>query len=64
MKTICTCGAVISHEELYDEFGALFDLIDSGDRAEVSPVEESIYFNSYCVECAKRFLVDEEKSKV
>lgn len=64
METKCTCGAVIMHEELYKEFGSLFDKIDSGDMEYVSPVEESVYFNAYCVECARRFLVDEEKSKV
>jgi len=58
MNDLCACGDMIDVQELYSAFKDLFISLDEG-TAVASPVEESIYFQSLCVSCAKRFLVDE-----
>lgn len=58
------CGASISADWLRDRFRKIFDKIDSGSAEEITDVEESIYFNAYCIECSNRFLVDELRSQV
>lgn len=64
METQCTeCGEVVVASDIKWKFHKIFDRIETGCQ-EVTDVEESIYFNSYCTTCATRFLVDELRSQV
>lgn len=57
--TCNNCPAVIDPKvELTPQHQSLLDAIDGGQLETLTDLQEAIYHNAYCPECAGKFLLD------
>lgn len=49
------CTNTINHIAIYERYQALIDSIDSDVLQELTPYEDTIYHQMYCLDCFKKF---------